>query len=106
MKYLITTVFILTSLLSSEIKMPKQQKFYISGVEFDTQVYCADFNKVIQQQQQRIKALEAEVAQLRKLQQKQLSKKLQKEHQAEVKRNTSNIPKGKSRIIISDKPIQ
>jgi len=104
MKYLIP-LFVLSSFLVAEIEMPKQQKFYISGVEFDTKIYCADFSRVIELQAQKIKALEEEIRQLRQLQQQQLSEKLKKEHQTELKKEAEEKPASPNMIIISDKPI-
>jgi TolA-binding protein len=108
MKITIASLLLFTSLTAAEITMPKQQKFYISGVEFDTQVYCADFNKVIEEQAQKIKALEAEIAQLRSQAQKRLSESLKEEHHEALKKAAQNkrISETKSKIIISDKPIQ
>jgi NCAIR mutase (PurE)-related protein len=108
MKQLLILPFIFSSILSAEITMPKHQKFYISGVEFDTKVYCADFSKVIEQQAQKIKRLEQEIIQLRKLQQEQLSDKLEKSHQEELKKaaQKKRIESSSSKIIISNKPIQ
>jgi Zn finger protein HypA/HybF involved in hydrogenase expression len=87
--------------------MPKQQKYFISGVEFDTRTYCADFNDVIKQQAQKIKALKQEITQLRQLQQQQLSKALEKKHQQALKEEAKEQPKEerKSIIMITDKPI-
>jgi len=107
MKHLFLPLMILSTSLFAEITMPKQQKFYISGVEFDTKVYCADFSKVIEQQAQKIKSLEQEIAQLRKLQQEQLSNKLEKAHQDELKKaaQKKRMESTTSKIIISDEPI-
>ena len=106
MKYLVPFI-LFTSLSLCEITPPKQQKYYISGVEFDTSIYCADFNDVIKQQAQKIKALEKEVAQLRQLQQQQLQESLEKKHQKAVQKEEKDQPRTdtKSMIIISDKPI-
>ena len=108
MKTTIASLLFLTLLTAADITMPKQQKFYISGVEFDTKVYCADFSRVIKEQAQKIKVLEAEVAQLRRQEQERLSETLKKEHQEELKEAEKNqrISETKSKIIISDKPIQ
>ena len=108
MKIISILLLIISVLAATEITIPKQQKFYISGVEFDTKVYCADFNRVIEEQAQKIKALEAEIAQLHKQQQERLSETLKKEHHEELKEaeRTKRISETKSRIIISDKPIQ
>jgi NCAIR mutase (PurE)-related protein len=108
MKQLLILPFIFSSILFAELTMPKHQKFYISGVEFDTKVYCADFANVIEQQAQKIKKLEQEIVQLRKLQQEQLSEKLEKSHQKELKKaaQKKRIESSSSKIIISDKPIK
>jgi TolA-binding protein len=108
MKQILPLLLLLSSLSFAEIKMPKDQTFYISGVAFDTKTYCADFHKVIQQQAQKIKALEQEITQLRQLQQQQLSETLEKEHQQELKKESieDHRTKTKSKIIISDKPIR
>jgi TolA-binding protein len=108
MKQVLILSFIFSSILFSETAMPKHQKFYISGVEFDTKVYCTDFTKVIEQQEQKIKRLEEEITQLRKLQQEQLSNKLEKSHQQELKKaaQKKRIESSSSKIIISDKPIK
>jgi NCAIR mutase (PurE)-related protein len=92
----------------AQITMPKYKKYYISGIEFDTRTYCADFTAVIESQAKKIKALEAEVAQLQRQQQKALSIQRKKEHEAALKTDTHNINivKTKSKIIISDKPIE
>ncbi len=107
MKPLILSIFTLSTLLFAEIQMPKDQTFYISGIAFDTKTYCADFKKVIEAQAQKIKALEQEIAQLRAMQQRQLSQKRKEEHQQALKGtdNATAVKKTKSRIIISDKPI-
>jgi TolA-binding protein len=106
-KITITSLLLCASLTAAEVTMPKHQKFYISGIEFDTRVYCADFTKVIEEQAQKIKALEAEVAQLRLQEQKRLSETLKQEHQEALKKAAQNkrISETKSKIIISDKPI-
>jgi TolA-binding protein len=108
MKQILPLLLLLSSLSFAEIKMPKDQTFYISGVAFDTKTYCADFHKVIQQQAQKIKMLEQEIMQLRQLQQQQLSETLEKKHQQELKEETTQrrATETKSKIIISDKPIQ
>jgi len=108
MRAMIPLLLLVPFLSASEITMPKQQKFYISGIEFDTKIYCADFNKVIQEQAQKIKMLESEIAQLRKQQQERLSKTLKHEHHKELKepKRTNRISDSKNKIIISDKPIQ
>ena len=108
MKPLILSIFTLSTLLFAEIQMPKDQIFYISGIAFDTKTYCADFKKVIEAQARKIKSLEQEIAQLRAMQQQQLSQKRKAEHQQALKEteNTKERKKTKSRIIISDKPIR
>jgi len=86
--------------------MPKYKKYYISGIEFDTKTYCADFVTVIEAQNRKIQSLQAEVTQLRQQLQRNLSQKLKAEHKAEQqKSNTSSSTRTKSKIIISDKPI-
>ncbi len=107
MKTAITLLILFSSFSMGEIKMPKHQKFYISGIEFDTQVYCADFTKVIEEQAQKIKSLEREIAMLRKEQQERLSEKLEETHKKELEETEKSkkpMPT-KSKIIISDKPI-
>ncbi len=100
------SIFLLTALASAQIAMPKHKKYYISGIEFDTKTYCADFIAVIETQAKKIKALEAEVAQLRSQQQKALSEQRKKEHQEALKATTDNAKSTTtSKIIISDKPI-
>ena len=108
MKPLILSLFTLSTLLFAEIQMPKDQTFYISGIAFDTKTYCADFKKVIEAQARKIKSLEQEIAQLRAMQQQQLSQQRKAEHQQALKEteNTKERKKTKSRIIISDKPVQ
>ena len=107
MKHFLPFFLLLTSLSFAEIKVPEDQTYYISGVAFDTKTYCADFHKVIAKQTQKIKALEQQIAQLRQLQQQQLSEKLEKEHQTELKKaaQSRRIKETKSKIIISDEPI-
>jgi NCAIR mutase (PurE)-related protein len=88
--------------------LPAYKKYYISGIEFDTQVYCADFVEVIKAQKKKIDALQKEVARLRGIQQKQLQQKLEKEHQEALKKSqkaTEKTIRTQSKIIISDKPI-
>jgi hypothetical protein len=88
--------------------MPEYKKYYISGVEFDTQTYCADFIDVIKAQQQKISSLEAEVAQLRKEAQERLREKLEKEHKEALKASKpAQMPSVKkaNKIIISDTPL-
>ena len=107
MKTAITLLVLFSSFSMGEIKIPKHQKFYISGIEFDTQVYCADFTKVIEEQAQKIKSLEEEITILRKEHQERLSEKLEESHKKELeetKKPKKAIP-AKSKIIISDKPI-
>ena len=104
MKTSLILFILFSSLAMGEIKMPKHQKFYISGIEFDTQLYCTDFTKVIEEQTQKIKALEREIAMLRKEQQEYLSEKLKETHKKELKQTEKPIPT-KSKIIISNKPI-
>jgi len=108
MKSAILPLLLFSLLHATEITMPKQQKFYISGIEFDTKIYCAEFSKVIEEQAQKINALEAEVAQLRREEQKHLSQTLKKEHHEALKEAERNkrITETKSKIIISDEPIQ
>jgi len=106
-KYWILCPLFAFSLLSAENTMPEHKKYYISGIEFDTQVYCADFADAIKAQAQKIKILEAEIARLRQEQQTLLSEKLEAEHQKELEKAEKlkqNTP-SKSKIIISNKPI-
>jgi hypothetical protein len=103
MKFLLPLLLLSTLLSADEIQIPKQQKYFISGVEFDTRTYCADFNDVIKQQAQKIKALEQEVTQLRQLQQQQLSEALKKKHQQALKEGAKE--ERKSIMMITDKPI-
>jgi TolA-binding protein len=108
MKSAILPLLLFSLLHATEITMPKQQKFYISGIEFDTKIYCAEFSKVIEEQAQKIKSLQKEISFLRQEQQKQLQKKLEKEHQDALKdteKASSVSTPTKSKIIISDKPI-
>ena len=103
----ILSLFILITIIMADTAMPAFKQYYISGVEFDTKTYCADFATVIQAQEQKIRSLETEVAQLQRQLQKELSQKLKSQHEAELKqqRTPNNNVKSKSRIIISDKPI-
>jgi len=99
--------FLVTPFLIAQSQMPEHQKFYISGIEFDTKTYCADFVKVIEAQEKTIKDLETEVARLRKEMREQLQKKLEAEHQNALEKNKSSLKPAttKSKIIISNKPI-
>jgi TolA-binding protein len=108
MKSLLLSIFITVTLFGSEAALPAYKKYYISGIEFDTQVYCADFVEVIKAQKKKIDALQKEVARLRGIQQKQLQQKLEKEHQEALKKSqkaTEKTIRTQSKIIISDKPI-
>jgi len=101
------SLFVLITVTMADTSMPAFKKYYISGIEFDTKTYCADFAAVIRSQEQKIRSLEAEVAQLQRQLQKELSQKLKSQHEAELKQQgtPANNVKSKSRIIISDKPI-
>ncbi len=109
MKHLFTLTLLSATLLAGDIAMPKFQKYYISGIEFDTQTYCADFANVIKKQQQQIKNLEAQVAQLHKQLQDQIKSNAKKDEPSKpnpsVKNATSQKSAVTSKIIISDKPI-
>lgn len=97
---------ILWTLSAADTTMPEYKRYYISGIEFDTKTYCADFATVIEAQNRKIQALQAEVTQLRQQLQQNLSQKLKAEHEAQLqKNNTSSSGRTKSKIIISDKPI-
>jgi hydroxylamine reductase (hybrid-cluster protein) len=100
-------LFLLSSLYADKIIIPEDKKYYISGVEFDTKTYCADFSKVIKEQAKKIQALEEEIRQLRQLQQQQLSEELEKKHQAKLKKAAQQKPVEdiSNKIIISDEPI-
>ena len=103
----ILSLLVLFTMTMADTAMPAFKKYYISGIEFDTKTYCADFAAVIEAQAQKIRSLEAEVAQLQRQLQKELSQKLKAQHKAELKQQhtPANNVKSKSRIIISDKPI-
>ncbi len=103
----ILSLLVLFTITMADTAMPAFKKYYISGVEFDTKTYCADFTAVIEAQEQKIQSLEAEVAQLQRQLQKELSQKLKSQHEAELKHQHTpdNNIKSKSRIIISNKPI-
>lgn len=103
----ILSILLFSALATAQIAMPHHKKYYISGIEFDTKTYCADFTAVIEAQAKKIKSLEAEIAQLRSQQQKALSAQRKKEHEAALApAAATNTAKTKSRIIISDKPIE
>ena len=105
MKTLLTFLTLWT-LSIADTAIPEYKKYYISGIEFDTKTYCADFVTVIEAQNRKIQSLQAEVAQLRQQLQHNLSQKLKAEHEAELKKsNTTSPVRTKSKIIISDKPI-
>ena len=109
MKYFVALATLSISLVAADITMPKFQKYYISGIEFDTRTYCADFANVIKKQQQKIKSLEAQVAQLQKQLQDQIKRNAQTAQASEpnspAKSAPAQKPEGTSKIIISDKPI-
>jgi len=109
MKHLFALALLSAGLPASDIAMPKFQKYYISGIEFDTQTYCADFANVIKKQQQKIKDLEAQVAQLHKQLQDQIKRNAGKDETSKpnspAQSTASQKPAGTSKIIISDKPI-
>lgn len=109
MKYVLALSLLSAALFSADIAMPKFQKYYISGIEFDTQTYCADFANVINVQQQKIKSLEAQVAQLHTQLQAQMKRNAAQKKLSESTVSAENTPRkrpaGKSKIIISDKPI-
>ncbi len=105
MKQILAAMILLSTWSIADIARPAHKTYYISGIAFDTKTYCADFDAVIDAQAKKIKALEAEVAQLHQQLQKQLSTKLKNEHEAALKKTNTPAPKSKSKIIISDKPI-
>jgi len=104
MKFPFIVVLIVISLTRAEQIVPPEDKtYYISGIAFDTKTYCADFHEVIARQAAKIRALEAEVAQLRLWQQQHLKEKTKPE--TSTNRNSQPAIKTKSKIIISDKPL-
>ncbi len=109
MKSVLVLTLLSIGLFAGDIAMPKFQKYYISGIEFDTQTYCADFANVIKVQQKKIKSLETQVAQLHTQLQAQMKRnaaqKKLSESTAPAKNTHATRPTGKSKIIISDKPI-
>jgi NCAIR mutase (PurE)-related protein len=108
MRTLLLSALLTITLFGTQTALPAYKKYYISGIEFDTQVYCADFVEVIKAQKKKIDALEQEVARLREMHQKQLQEKLEKEHKEALKKSSKpieNTIRSKSKIIISDKPI-
>ena len=109
MKSVLALILLSFGLFAGDIAMPKFQKYYISGIEFDTQTYCSDFVNVIKIQQEKIRNLKAEVTQLHKQLQAQIKHNAEQkkisESTAPVKNTYSQRPIGKSKIIISDKPL-
>jgi len=109
MKYVLALALFSASLFSGDIAMPQFKKYYISGIEFNTQTYCADFANVIKAQQKKIKSLEAQVAQLHTQLQAQMKRNAEQKHisasTAPAENTSHKRPAGKSKIIISDKPI-
>ncbi len=109
MKHLVALATLSIGLLAADITMPKFQKYYISGIEFDTRTYCADFANVIKKQQRKIKSLETQVAQLQKQLQDQIKRNSQtaqgSEPSSTAQSTTTQKPAVTSKIIISDKPI-
>jgi len=109
MKHFLALALLAAGLSAADISMPKFQKYYISGIEFDTQTYCADFADVIKKQHKKIKSLEAQVAQLHKQLQDKIKRDAGKEETSApntpTRSTASQKPSGTSKIIISDKPI-
>ena len=101
----ILSLLTLITLTMANTAMPEFKKYYISGIEFDTKTYCADFVSVIDAQNKKIKSLETEIAQLRQQLQHHLSEKLKAEHNTQLNKSTAPAAKTKSKIIISDKPL-
>ena len=53
----ILCILLFSALATAQIAMPHHKKYYISGIEFDTRTYCADFTAVIEARQKRSKPL-------------------------------------------------
>jgi predicted phage tail protein len=108
-RLLLLLPFTAAVLFPAENSMPEYQTYYISGIAFDTKVYCADFAHVIEAQAKKIEALEAEIAGLRRQQQTFLQQQSEAAEQKAEKEKRQSIKTGtptKSKIIISDKPIK
>jgi len=105
MRTLFLTGILLLPLVASSLHMPKDKKYYISGIEFDTKVYCADYAEVIDAQAARIKELEAQVASLQHIQQELIKKEQSTQKEEKPHTPKSKTDKTKSMIIISDRPI-
>jgi hypothetical protein len=102
---LLLTLTINTFILSANTSVPQDKKYYISGIEFDTKIYCADFAKVIEEQDAKIAALEAEVERLRDAERKRIQEAHKKAHTPQKKTVTTKKEPTKSKIIISDTPL-
>jgi hypothetical protein len=85
--------------------MPPPKTYYISGVAFDTQTYCADYIRTIETLQQKVRELEAEVQRLQDEARKRISEEKKRRHEKAVQRSKPSHNGTQNKIIISNKPL-
>ncbi len=89
-------------------KPPYHPGYIPTGVIVETQSNCSHYIELIREKDAYIASLLSELAILRSEKQKELSEKLQKEHNAELKKfeQKKRTIKTSNHIIITDKPKQ
>jgi FtsZ-binding cell division protein ZapB len=94
----------------TSVTMPTPKTYYISGIAFDTQTYCADYIQTIEALQAEVSRLKKEIRSLRKEREQHLSQKRLHTHRKALKASEKSTQRStptqrENRIIISDKPI-
>jgi hypothetical protein len=106
--YASIALFLHTGMLRAQettVTMPAPKTYYISGIAFDTQTYCADYIETIETLQRKVRKLEAEVRRLQEEERKRISEAKKREHEKAMQRSEPSKKRSKNKIIISNLPL-